>query len=246
MQHFPCRSQSLVHSGIGTLQVGFHVTKRLERTRGDHLIGMHSVRLPPLFMSPPSMIAVPFIALLNSPSALSPDIPPFTTLSHTIPGFFHPARLTNASIVISCTWEVHYTCVGARAHQACSLDGMICRCLSVFQTRSFNSLIPSIPSSCHLFIECVDAKYICRCHVASLISQARIVASVREPETQDIISKLISRNDHTNSARSTDMTSHFHALRCSLALEQMHFVNCGSVKELNQILHHERIRHRCL
>jgi hypothetical protein len=42
------------------------------------------------------------------------------------------------------------------------------------------------------------------------------------------------------------MTSHFHVLRCSLALEQMHFVNWASVKELNQILHHERIRHHCL
>ena len=69
---------------------------------------------------------------------------------------------------------------------------------------------------------------------------------VQESEMQDIISKLISRNDHTNSARSIDMTGHFHVLRCSLALEQTHFVNWGLVKVLNQILHHERIRHHCL
>jgi hypothetical protein len=42
------------------------------------------------------------------------------------------------------------------------------------------------------------------------------------------------------------MTGHFYALGCSLTLVETLVVNWGSVKELDQSLHRERIRHRCL
>jgi hypothetical protein len=65
-------------------------------------------------------------------------------------------------------------------------------------------------------------------------------------ETEDSNPKLISRNVHTNSARSINMTGHFHALGYSLTLVETLVVNWGSVKELDQSLHRERIHHRCL